>query len=312
MAKKQQEDMSDYSEEYEMLLEMEKNRVGLFGVFAEQMKLYLKKLRFLVPVLLLVVIFLSGAAVKALSSTKLGDYISFTGESYPVMLLSLMPVMVLFICGWFTSKTIYGKDRKVTARPVNDVLGRTLAALIFTEIIVIAAYFIASVVTKANNEIIGDGFKNSAITAAAFTFAFTCMGMFINTFKKKVTSLMIFLVAFVVPIVYMALMFLEKSTLDTLQYIFPVTDEILSVAGTGFGGFSLFTVLSLIGAALSMVSGTGLMGGDNKLINDLLSFIQNTPAFSISYESAIMVAVVWGLLFLGLATLFAGKRKVEE
>lgn len=261
----------------------------LIAIYQYQMKRYVQTHAFIVPLIMVLLVPIGGIIVHRVEN-RIGS-IGLTPDSFPMMLLTLMPIGILFIVNRYTSKIISTDFSEKTGfinltlpvRRSTNLLGKYFAAFTMVVLTLLILYILVAAVTVVFYGSVTSGLWTSLIIAVAFAFAYTSLNMLLNTVRKSQSMLMYAIVFIGIPLLFILMVYMNYATMSMLQYVFPLADAIVASIGTGFGGFSLFTMVTL--------------------------FVQ-TPPISISLMNSVLLGIAWGLILLAASIILYQRKEI--
>lgn len=262
----------------------------LSTVYRHQMHRYAATGVYIVPLVAILVVPVLGILLHAaLGMADVG--VDFSSESFPAILLTFMPFGIIFLVSRFSSKTVSADFFEKTGyinltlpmrRSVN-MAGRYLAAVTMCALALVLLYALVAALTHYYYGAIPPGFPESFAVASVFACAYTAINMVFNTMFRNQGSKLYGLLFIGVPALFLLLVYLGYAQFSSLQYMFPLSDTITAVMGTGFGGVSLFTMVTM--------------------------FVQ-VPPVSLQTVDAILLGAAWSVPVLALAMILYRRREM--
>jgi ABC-type transport system involved in multi-copper enzyme maturation permease subunit len=273
----------------------------LLTVYRHQMRRYHAERKWIAPLIAVLIAPVIGLVVTELLN-RVDPGIGFGAETLTTLMLVMMPFGIIFLAAKFTNKVLSSDFSEGTGyinltlpmrRSVN-LAGRYLAAFTMCALMLAVLYGSVAAVTYGSYGEAAAGLTDSFIVALAFSCAYLSFGMVFNAVSRNQTAKMYALLFLGVPALFMLLMHLGSVRFSVLQYIFPLSDTVTAV-GSGFGGMSLFTAVSMMDIASMFME---------------MPFSMTVPAVSLAVGDAVLLGLAWGLAMLALAMILYGRREM--
>ncbi|MDO5862563.1 MAG: ABC transporter permease subunit, partial [Thermoplasmata archaeon] len=200
-------------------------------------------------------------------------------------------IWIISVSGRFTSKTLSEDFRRKSGvvyltQPVKRsvvLLGRFLAAYVMCVISIVAVYIIVAALSIYYFGQVSPYLWWSMLVALTTCFAYCSLSMVLNTVFGSQKSLLYLIVFLGIPAFFLLLSMEEIVGMETLQYVFPLSDVINTSLHSSYNGFSLFA-----------------------FGRDLLSL----PRLTISATESAILGMAWGIVLLVAATVLYSRKEI--